>query len=726
MPLRPGETVGTYEVVRRVGGGASADVFEVVHITLGTRHALKVLQAQWVEDPDLRARFLAEGRLQAGFRSPHLVRVTDTLASPGIAALVMDFLEGETLRDRLDREGKVAPVEAVRFVREALEGLAVAHGLGVVHRDIKPENLFLEKVEGKDCLRVIDFGIAKGVGGNRTTQRGTLGTCAYMSPEQVEDAADVDARTDLFALGAVLWEMLVGRPAFEGKTAFASMQAVLDADPGAPSKQVPGLPGWLDDVVRRALDKERSGRFPSASAFQEALEQKQVAVVERKAAPPPSKGRGIGVWLALVAALLVGLPTVVLGGLAVLYLLFRPPEVHELEVETALCGETVITVDARSRTEPVVLTVDGVEVLSEAIGGRGTVTHRMTLTPGQQATIEASAGSARETAVHRAPGVATALVIDAPKGAREGAVRNLKVEVVGSCVPDGLRLQGTAAGRPVDLPVTSNVPVSVDVQGATAGRHGIELEVKKGDELVTRSSATLFVGERPPPNDQDMDGHERPADCNDQDPTVNPGQPESSEPNGVDDDCDGKIDEGTVAYDDDGDGMSELQGDCNDADRAIRPGRKELADCRDQDCDGEVDEGVTLPQKDDVYEPNDSKNDPHDLVTQSVRAFTKDLRVVFRDEDDEAWFRFHSDDGGWDDWGIDVSGTELPADSVIALEVYDFGGTSRGLLLAEEEGRELQVRGRAFRDDSGVYLLRVRPVKLLKPWCPAVLKLESR
>ncbi|MCB9693700.1 MAG: protein kinase [Alphaproteobacteria bacterium] len=734
--LRPGEVIGTYEVVQRIGGGSSAEVFEVVHVTLKTRHALKVLQSQWLENAELRGRFLAEGKLQAGFRSPHLVRVTDTLAEPGVAALVMDLLTGETLRDRLERQGRVPWETAVRWAMEALTGLEVAHAAGVVHRDVKPENLFLDRSEGEERVRVIDFGIAKGAD-HRTTQAGTLGTCAYMSPEQVKDAGEVDARTDVFAVGAVLWEMLAGHPAFEGRTAFASMQAVLDDDPGLPSALAPDVPAWLDAAVARALSKERGTRWPTARAFREALESRDVTMpapakkalpADAPAAPaaPPAR-RGVGFYLLLVLAGLFGIGAVGATTLATLAWIYRPPVVHDLTITSDPCGRTTVDADIYARAHDVVFTVDGREVHVEADHhGRSHSVATTDLPPGSEVEIEVRAGSSRRTVTHRVEGTPTQLVLELPSDAREGSIGPVRARLEGSCLPTGLVYAAAIGGRTSEGPVSAGSSVALDASGLKTGRHAIEVRILRGDEVVTMAHGTLFVGERPPPNDQDMDGYERPADCNDLDPMVNPGVQELAFPNGVDDDCDGKIDEGTVAYDDDGDGLAERDGDCNDADPGVRPGATELPDCRDQDCDGEIDEGLTLPQKDDRYEPNGDKASAHDLGTDGARSFSRDLDLVFTGTDDESWFTFYSDDGGWDAWGIDVTAVRLPQDSTLLFEVLDDAGFRRGSLTVDSEGEKLLVTGRGFRDDSGHYRLRVVPSKLVRPWCPAVVRLEAR
>jgi hypothetical protein len=223
--------------------------------------------------------------------------------------------------------------------------------------------------------------------------------------------------------------------------------------------------------------------------------------------------------------------------------------------------------------------------------------------------------------------------------------------------------------------------------------------------------------------DLDGDGYDGDVDCDDSDPQVNPMAPERSEPNDKDDNCDGRVDEGTVAYDDDGDGLSERKGDCNDADDLVHPGADERSNCRDDDCDGQVDEGRTLPRDDDRYER--PGGEPFAFL-DGGRRFDRNLVFVSRDRDDAEAVRFWSDDGDFDDWGIDVVAARVPADSEYDVEVRraDGGVVERGTLRAD--GDVVAVRGKAFRDDSGNYEVVLRPTRLYAPYCPIEISLHSR
>jgi len=737
MALQPGDIVGTYRIVRRIGAGGTAEVLEVEHTVLHTSHALKVLLPQWVDNADIRARFLQEGKLQAEFRHPGLVRVTDTVAEPGVAGIVMDLLQGESVRERLEREGSIAPKEAVEWVLAVLDALGYAHERGIIHRDLKPENLFLEKTASGERLRVLDFGIAKGPEGQRTTSRGTLGTVAYMSPEQVEDPGTVDVRTDIFALGAVLWELLVGKPAFEGASAFSSMQSVLERDPGPPSRLRSGVPGWLDDVVQVALRKDPAGRFPTAKAFAAALRASGRGFeAPALAGAAPVKGRsgsGAGVFGLWVIGLMGGALVLGIGAIMVVIgvgVYFRPPVIHSAIVSSDLCGMTTIKVDARARSGMVEIAVNGGAPTLLPISGRQTLIHQVQLDPGSSAAVDVDLNGVVLSQYHQVGGTMPGVSIQLPGARRQGAVGRTLVRVSGSCMPptltwiariDGVEQSGTVSGAQ---------QIWLDTTELEEGDHLIEVELRDGPNTVEVQTASLLVGAAPPPGDLDMDGFVARSkggrDCDDTNPEINPDADEAPAPNGIDDNCDGRVDEGTVAYDDDGDGLSEDQGDCDDGDPAVHPGAVELADCRDQDCDGQVDEGKSLVQREDGYEPNGARSAAFDLKTGQQRSFGQDLEIISSNTEDEAWFEFYSQDGDFDDWGIDVTASAIPADSIYTLEIVDAMGGSRGVKQVSSDGEQLQIRGRWLRDDGGMYTLRIKPERLYAEWCPARFRLVSR
>jgi serine/threonine-protein kinase len=273
--LSPGTVVERYEVERQLGGGGMARVYKVRHVALGSVHALKVLEPELVMNAELRARFLEEGRIQARLRHPNIVSITDVVATPGVAGLVMEYLEGESLDMYLARLRRPPELEEVRDIfLQALEGVAFAHEQGIVHRDLKPSNLFLEQVRGQRVVRVLDFGIAKvsGAGSKAPTRTGMrMGTPQYMSPEQIRGARDVTLRSDIFSLGATLYELATGRVCFEGESDFNIMEKIVWAEYVPPEEALPGIDRALADAIQKALEPEPERRFGSCRQFAAAL-----------------------------------------------------------------------------------------------------------------------------------------------------------------------------------------------------------------------------------------------------------------------------------------------------------------------------------------------------------------------------------------------------------------------------------------------------------------------
>jgi serine/threonine-protein kinase len=273
--LSPGTVVERYEVERELGGGGMARVYKVRHVALGSVHALKVLEPELMVNAELRARFLEEGRIQARLRHPHIVSISDVVATPGVAGLVMEYLEGESLDVYLARLRRPPELEEVRdLFLQALEGVAYAHEQGIVHRDLKPSNLFLEQVRGRRVVRVLDFGIAKVSGTGRTASTRTglrMGTPQYMSPEQIRGARDVTPRSDIFSLGVTLYELATGRVCFEGESDFNIMEKIVRGEYVPPEEALPGIDRALADAIQKALEREPERRFGSCRQFAAAL-----------------------------------------------------------------------------------------------------------------------------------------------------------------------------------------------------------------------------------------------------------------------------------------------------------------------------------------------------------------------------------------------------------------------------------------------------------------------
>jgi eukaryotic-like serine/threonine-protein kinase len=274
-----------YRVVRRIGSGASADVFEAVNEG-GDRVAVKVLRASLLGSREAHGRFQRETRALASVQHPNLVGILDAGATAsGQPFLVMPLLEGETLRERL-RRGTMGPTAAAAAMVQVLAGLAEAHREGIVHRDVKPANIFLA-TEG---AVVLDFGIAKlsDCTMDLTGEAHVVGTPRYLAPEQIL-AGPVDGRTDLYAAGVVLFEMLAGRGPFDAGLPAADPRADVLEELQAHVSQRPRnvrdfalVSAELDAIVSRAIEKRPSHRFPCASAFGLALERARARYLRRR------------------------------------------------------------------------------------------------------------------------------------------------------------------------------------------------------------------------------------------------------------------------------------------------------------------------------------------------------------------------------------------------------------------------------------------------------------
>lgn len=295
--LTPGQTVDRYEVEAPLGAGGMASVWKVRHTLLGSRHALKVLAPELTTSPEVRDRFLAEARILAQLQHPHLARVTDLVVGPGIAGLVQELLEGEDLALLLDREGAQSVSRAATILRPVLQALQYVHEHGVVHRDLKPANVFLHQRPGGGWRPVLlDFGVARLTeaasvdhGRWRRTRTGaTVGTPHYMSPEQVREVSTVDRRSDLWAMGCVLYEVLTGRSAFDGASDFAIMERVVAGAWGDEAGRA-RIPAPLHPVLSKAFAVDRDRRFASAGAFLAALEVATTAMTSPATGRPAAK-----------------------------------------------------------------------------------------------------------------------------------------------------------------------------------------------------------------------------------------------------------------------------------------------------------------------------------------------------------------------------------------------------------------------------------------------------
>ena len=278
LPIGPGDVVGgKYRVERMLGQGGMGFVVAARHTELGNLVALKLLLPAAATRPDVVARFLREAKACVKLRSEHATRVIDVgeLAGSGLPFIVMEYLEGASLAAVL-RRGKLPVGHAVAFVAQACEAIEEAHALGIVHRDIKPDNLFVTKKGDAALVKVLDFGISQVLGpdpesGRLTGTADVMGTPLYMSPEQMRSARSAEPRSDVWALGATLFELLTGQPPFPGDNVTEICTRVLTGEPPRPRALRPAVPRALEPVVLRCLEKKPEKRFQTARELRVAL-----------------------------------------------------------------------------------------------------------------------------------------------------------------------------------------------------------------------------------------------------------------------------------------------------------------------------------------------------------------------------------------------------------------------------------------------------------------------
>ena len=267
---------------RRLGVGGMGVVLAATHLELDEPVALKVMLPRFASDVEAASRFAREARASVKIRSEHIVRMLDVARlEDGTPYMVMEYLEGTDLAGLLATQGPLPPHSAVAYVLQACDAIAAAHALGIIHRDLKPANLFLaRRGDGTQGIKVLDFGISKlsvrlsERDATLTSTSVMMGSPPYMAPEQMRSAKNVDARTDIWGLGCVLYELLVGSRPFQGTTMPELCAAIMTESPAPPGQLQPGTPKDLDAVVLRCLEKSPAARYASvaelASAAREA------------------------------------------------------------------------------------------------------------------------------------------------------------------------------------------------------------------------------------------------------------------------------------------------------------------------------------------------------------------------------------------------------------------------------------------------------------------------
>ena len=327
MSLSAGARLGPYEILSALGEGGMGEVYRARDTRLERIVAIKVLTAALAGDPQLRERFEREARAISSLNHPHICTLFDVGHQDGVDFLVLEYLDGETLAARVSRGGGTAvdPNEALTIAIDICGALDTAHRAGIVHRDLKPANVMLTKAGAK----LLDFGIAKSATPavaasglsmlpttppNLTVQGTILGTFQYMAPEQIE-GLEADARTDVFAFGALLFEMLTGRPAFEGKTRASLLGAILKDEPPPVSHVRPLAPAALDRIISTCLAKDPDDRYQSARDLRRDLQwvvSGSSVAADVRTATAPSRSNRVA-WVVAAASVIALLATVILA-----------------------------------------------------------------------------------------------------------------------------------------------------------------------------------------------------------------------------------------------------------------------------------------------------------------------------------------------------------------------------------------------------------------------------
>lgn len=282
MSLELGQVIDDkYRIVKLIGEGGMGAVFAGENLRIKRRVAIKVLHAATAADGESVARFEREAQAAGCIGNDHILEVLDLGSLPdGSRYMVMEFLDGQPLSDRIEQNGRLTPAQIYPIAKQTLEGLRAAHGAGIIHRDLKPDNIFVlrEKAGQADYVKLIDFGISKfsPMGGDsamRMTRTGAImGTPYYMAPEQANGSRPVDARSDLYAIGVILYEAMTGRLPFEAETVNELLFKIVLSAPTPPQSWVPGLDSAFESIVLKGMAREAEDRFQTADEFLAALD----------------------------------------------------------------------------------------------------------------------------------------------------------------------------------------------------------------------------------------------------------------------------------------------------------------------------------------------------------------------------------------------------------------------------------------------------------------------
>lgn len=329
-PMLGVELAGTYRIARVLGEGGMGRLYEAEHVRVDRRFAVKVVHHPLAQREDIAARFDREARVMSRIRSDHVVDVIDVVRAPdGRLCIVTELLEGVDLEQHLTHtNGKVSVAEAIVLVRQCLRGLSAAHAHDIVHRDLKPSNLFVARdTAGNLSVKILDFGVAKIAGDAEMTSTGVIvGTPAYMAPEQARSSTTADARSDLYAMGAVLYRLLTGQSPYGGSDANGTLIRLMEEAPQRPSLLERSIPAGLEAVIEKAMARDPAERYQSAdeldralSAFDQSGRSVLSAHSSRADAPATEDARTLGRRAKMVRpmAVLIALLTAASAALAV-------------------------------------------------------------------------------------------------------------------------------------------------------------------------------------------------------------------------------------------------------------------------------------------------------------------------------------------------------------------------------------------------------------------------
>jgi serine/threonine protein kinase len=289
MNLQEGQKIGAYEIVSPLGQGGMATVYKAYHERLDRFVAIKLMHATFLQDEDFRARFQREARIVARLEHQNIVPIYDYAEHENMPYLVMKYIEGMTLKRRAIKTGLTLH-ETYGFLNKIADGLDYAHKQGILHRDMKPSNILVDK---NDMPYITDFGLARiaEAGSSTISHDMMLGTPFYISPEQAQGSKDLDSRTDIYALGVILYELITGRVPFQADTPYAIVHGHIYTKPEAPSTINTELSPAIDEVLAIALAKNRDERYPTAAAMMQAF----LKAIEPDAKPEPkaeNSGKG--------------------------------------------------------------------------------------------------------------------------------------------------------------------------------------------------------------------------------------------------------------------------------------------------------------------------------------------------------------------------------------------------------------------------------------------------